>query len=146
MGHYKSNLRDLEFNLFEVFGTGQQLGTGPFADVDEETARGILAEVVRLAEGPLAESFADADRHPPVFDPATNSVTMPDSFKKSFQAYFNDAEWWRLELPTELGGMHAPRSLHWAAAELILGANPAIWMFSSGPSFAQLLWEIGTPS
>ena len=23
MGHYKSNVRDIEFNLFEVFGTDQ---------------------------------------------------------------------------------------------------------------------------
>ncbi|MCW2859606.1 MAG: acyl-CoA dehydrogenase domain protein [Actinoallomurus sp.] len=145
MGHYKSNLRDIEFNLFEFLGRQDVLGSGPFAEVDEDTARSALDEVNRLATGVLAESYEDADRHPPVFDPATNSVTMPESFKKSFQAYFNDAEWWRLELPTELGGMHAPRSLHWAAAELILGANPAIWMYSSGPSFAQLLWEIGTP-
>jgi alkylation response protein AidB-like acyl-CoA dehydrogenase len=145
MGHYKSNLRDIEFNLFEFLGRQDVLGSGPFAEVDEDTARSALDEVNRLATGVLAESFEDADRHPPVFDPATNSVTMPESFKKSFQAYFNDAEWWRLELPAELGGMHAPRSLHWAAAELILGANPAIWMYSSGPSFAQLLWAIGTP-
>jgi hypothetical protein len=145
MGHYKSNLRDIEFNLFEFLGRQDVLGSGPFAEVDEDTARSALDEVNRLATSVLAESYEDADRHPPVFDPATNSVTMPESFKKSFQAYFNDAEWWRLELPTELGGMHAPRSLHWAAAELILGANPAIWMYSSGPSFAQLLWEIGTP-
>jgi alkylation response protein AidB-like acyl-CoA dehydrogenase len=146
MGHYKSNLRDIEFNLFEVLGRQDILGSGPFGEVDEATARSALEEVNRLATGVLAESYEDADRHPPVFDPATSSVTMPESFKKSFKAYFNDAEWWRLELPTELGGMHAPRSLHWAAAELILGANPAIWMYSSGPSFAQLLWEIGTPS
>ena len=146
MGHYKSNLRDIEFNLFEVFGRQDVLGSGPFAEVDEATARSALEEVNRLATGVLASSFEDADRHPPVFDPATGSVTMPESFKKSFQAYFNDAEWWRLELPVELGGMHAPRSLHWAAAELVLGANPAIWMYSSGPSFAQLLWEIGTPA
>ncbi len=26
MGHYKSNLRDLEFNLFEVFGRQAVLG------------------------------------------------------------------------------------------------------------------------
>ena len=37
----------------------------------------MLAEVDRLAEGPLAASFADGDRNPPVFDPATHSVTMP---------------------------------------------------------------------
>ncbi|MFL6054324.1 MAG: acyl-CoA dehydrogenase family protein, partial [Actinoallomurus sp.] len=145
MGHYKSNLRDIEFNLFEVLGRQEILGTGPFGEVDEETARSVLDEVNRLATGVLAESFEDADRHPPVFDPETNTVTMPESFKKSFRAYYNDAEWWRLEIPTELGGMNAPRSLHWAVAELVLGANPAIWMFSSGPSFAQLLWRIGTP-
>ena len=28
MGHYKSNLRDIEFNLFEVLGRGDVLGTG----------------------------------------------------------------------------------------------------------------------
>jgi alkylation response protein AidB-like acyl-CoA dehydrogenase len=145
MGHYKSNLRDIEFNLFEVLGRQEILGSGPFGEVDEATARSALAEVNRLATGVLAESYEDADRHPPVFDPATHSVTIPDSFKKSFRAYFNDAEWWRLELPTELGGMHAPRSLHWAAAELILGANPALWLYAGGPSFAQLLWKIGTP-
>ncbi len=40
MGHYKSNLRDIEFNLFEVLGTGDLLGTGPFAEIDRDTARG----------------------------------------------------------------------------------------------------------
>jgi hypothetical protein len=143
MGHYRSNLRDIEFNLFEVLGRQHVLGDEPYPDLDEETARGILDEVNRLATGPLAESFADADRNPPAFDPATGSVTMPDSFKKSFQA-FMDAEWFRLGLPAELGGTSVPRSLAWAVAELILGANPAVWMYASGPSFAHFLYRIGT--
>jgi len=144
MGHYKSNVRDLEFNLFEVFGRREILGTGPFAEVDEDTARSVLDEVNRLATGPLAASFEDADRHPPVFDPATHSVTMPESFKRSYQAWV-DAEWWRLELQPELGGTPAPRSLVWAMAEMVLGANPAVWMFACGPAFARLLFELGTP-
>ena len=144
MGHYKSNLRDIEFNLFELLRRQDLLGSGPFADLDEETARGILDEVNRLATGPIAESFAEADRHPPVFDPATSSVRMPEGFKKSFAA-FMDAEWFRLELPPELGGTGAPRSLHWAVAELILGANPAVWMYASGGSMAHALWRMGTP-
>ncbi|MEV0972865.1 acyl-CoA dehydrogenase [Microtetraspora glauca] len=143
MGHYKSNIRDLEFNLFEVFGRGEILGGGPFQDIDQDTARSILDEVNRLATGPLAESFEDADRHPPVFDPATHTVTMPESFKKSYQAWV-DAEWWRMELQPELGGTPAPRSLVWSVAELVLGANPAVWMFGSGPAFARLLFELGT--
>ncbi|WP_169981841.1 MULTISPECIES: acyl-CoA dehydrogenase [unclassified Microbispora] len=144
MGHYKSNLRDLEFNLFEVFGRREILGTGPFAEVDEDTARSVLDEVNRLAVGPIADSFEDADRHPPVFDPATHSVTMPESFKRSYQAWV-DAEWWRLELQPELGGTPAPRSLVWAMAEMVLGANPAVWMFACGPAFSRLVFELGTP-
>jgi hypothetical protein len=144
MGHYKSNLRDIEFNLFEVLRRQDVLGTGPFEDVDPDTAHGILAEVERLASGPIAESFAEADRNPPVFDPATHSVAMPAGFKKSFKA-FMDAEWYRLELPDELGGTGAPRSLNWAVAELILGANPAVWMYASGASFSRALWWMGTP-
>src|SRR6478609_12241265 len=66
VSHYKSNIRDIEFNLFEVFGRGDVLGTGPFAEVDTETAREILSEVDRLAREDLAESFVDADRNPPV--------------------------------------------------------------------------------
>src|SRR6266567_2683911 len=143
MAHFKSNLRDIEFNLFEVLNRQKLLGSAPHANLDTETARGVLDEVNRLATGPLAESFADGDRHPPVFDPATHSVTMPESFARSFRA-FVDAEWFRLELPPELGGLDAPRSLCWSVAELVLGANPAIWMYASGAAFAKALYLLGT--
>src|SRR5690349_24008188 len=115
MGHFKSNVRDIEFNLFEVFGTDQILEKSPFADVDEDTARGMIAEVAKLAEGPLAESFADADRNPPVFDPETYTVKIPESFKKSYKA-LHDAEYWRVETLPELGGQLVPRTLVWALA------------------------------
>ncbi|MEU5188462.1 acyl-CoA dehydrogenase [Streptomyces klenkii] len=143
MGHYKSNLRDIEFNLFEVLGRDKLYGTGPFAEMDVETAKDILSEITRLSENELADSFADTDRNPPVFDPDTNTAPVPDTFKKSYQAYM-DAEWWRLGIPEEIGGTTAPRSLIWAYAESILGANPAIWMYSSGPAFAGILFDEGT--
>src|SRR5512142_1972912 len=102
--HYKSNLRDLEFVLFEVFDLAARLQNAPFSELDEETARGILDEVERLASGPLAESLVHSDRNPPVFDPATGSATLPEAFVRSFRAYM-DAEWWRMDLPEELGGL-----------------------------------------
>ncbi len=144
MSHYKSNLRDIKFNLFEVLRRQDLLGAPPYPDLDEETARSILDEVNRLATGPLADSFAETDRNPPVFDPATGTVRMPEGFKRSYRAYM-DAQWWRLQVPAGLGGIGAPRSLGWAVAELVLGANPAIWMYASGPSMAQVLWLLGTP-
>ncbi|MBD0692678.1 acyl-CoA dehydrogenase [Streptomyces sp. CBMA123] len=143
MGHYKSNLRDVEFNLFEVFGRDQVYGTGPYADMDVETAKNILSEIARLAENDLAASFTDTDRNPPVFDPETNTAPVPAAFKKSYQT-FMDAEWWRLGIPESIGGQVTPNSLIWAFAEQILGSNPAIWMYSSGPAFAGVIADEGT--
>lgn len=142
MPHYRSNLRDLEFNLFEVFGAADRMGSGPYTDMDPDTAREILREVDRLATGPLAEPFADADRNPPVYDPVTKTVTMPEGFKAAFRALM-DAEWWRLDLPESLGGTGAPPSLRWAASEMLLGSQPAAFMFMSGPGFASILDGIG---
>ncbi|GAB2480245.1 acyl-CoA dehydrogenase [Jatrophihabitans fulvus] len=142
MSHYKSNVRDLEFNLFEVFETAKTLETAPFADVDVDTARGMIAEVARLAEGPLAASFADADRNPPVYDPNTYSVTLPESFKKSWKALY-DSEWWRLETLPELGGQLVPRTVVWAIAEQVLGSNPALHMYMAGAPFAGILYANG---
>jgi alkylation response protein AidB-like acyl-CoA dehydrogenase len=144
MSHYKSNLRDIEFNLFEVLRRQDLLGQPPYPDLDEETARTIVAELNTMATGPLAASFADADRNPPVFDPATHEVHVPESLRASYRA-FMDAEWYRLSLPAELGGTQAPRSLNWAMAELILGSNSPVWMYGSGHTMARVLWELGTP-
>ncbi|SNT02562.1 acyl-CoA dehydrogenase [Rhodococcoides kyotonense] len=143
MGHYKSNLRDLEFNLFELFGLDESLSGDKFGDLDGEAARDMLREVVRLSEGPLAESFAEADRNPPVFDPETHTLKLPDSFKKSFKALY-DGEWWRVGLDEEIGGIAAPRNLGWAINEMLLGSQPAAFMYSAGPSFANVLFHNGT--
>ncbi len=142
MSHYKSNIRDIEFNLFEVLKRDEVLGEGPFADIDVDTARSILSEVDRLAREELAESFADADQNPPVFDPKTHTAPLPESFKKSYAAW-RDAEYWRLGTMAELGGTPAPSSFNWALGELVLGANPALWMYGAGPMFAGILFRNG---
>jgi alkylation response protein AidB-like acyl-CoA dehydrogenase len=143
VSHYKSNLRDIEFNLFEVFERGSLLGTPPFAEVDTETVRDILRQVDRMAREELADSLVSGDRNPPVFHPETSSVTMPAEFAKAYAAYM-DAEWFRLELPVELGGQPVPASVKWAVAELVLGANPAVHIYSAGPGFAHVVYRNGT--
>ena len=142
MSHYKSNLRDIEFNLFEVFGGKDRFGHAPFEDIDVDTAKDFLKNTEALATGPLSDTFASADRNPPVYDPATYSVTMPEDFKKAYQALM-DAEGWRLEIPEGLGGINGPPSLRWALAELVLGANPPAFMYMSGPGFAGILYNLG---
>jgi len=142
MSHYKHNLRDIEFNLFELLGRDQILGRGPYADLDAETARHMLQEMARLATDDLAASLADSDRNPPVFDPATHEVRLPESFKRSYRAFL-EAGFWHIDVPHEIGGTPAPPSLRWAMNEMVLGANPAIHMFASGFAFAHILWKLG---
>ncbi|QGG42928.1 acyl-CoA dehydrogenase [Aeromicrobium yanjiei] len=142
MSHYKSNLRDVEFNLFELFDRGSVYGTGVFEEIDQDTASSILGEVERLASTALAASFDDADRNPPVYDPEAKTVTMNPAFAKSYQAWM-DAEWWRIQIPEELGGQRGPASLIWSSSEFVLGANPAIWMYACGPAFARIVFENG---
>ena len=142
MSHYKSNVRDIEFNLFEVLGREEILGTDPYTDLDRETVSAILAEVDHLARTKLAESFADGDGALPVFDPKTHSVTLPEDIKKSFRALMGSGTW-QLELPAELGGQATPPSVQWAVHELNIGANPSVSLYSAGPKFAYMLWAVG---
>jgi alkylation response protein AidB-like acyl-CoA dehydrogenase len=142
MSHYKSNVRDIEFNLFEVFRRDEILGTGPYADLDRETVSAILAEADHFARTKLAESFADRDGNLPVFDPQVHSVTVPEPIKKSFRALMHSGAW-QLELPAELGGQLTPPSVQWAVHELNVGANPSVALYSAGPKFAYALWATG---
>ncbi|MFT4084872.1 MAG: acyl-CoA dehydrogenase [Nocardioides sp.] len=143
MSHYKSNLRDIEFNLFEVLGRDKILGTGPYAELDAETAREILAEVERISREDLAASYEESDRNPPVFDPATHTAPVPAAFKKSYDAWM-ESGFWSLQTHPAIGGTSAPPTLVWATAELILGANAPIWMYGAGPSFAAVVYNNGT--
>lgn len=142
MGHYIANLRDIQFCLYELLGRDQILGKGIFSEIDKETANGMLEEFKRLSENEIAASFVDGDRLGVEFDPKTGEGKLPESFKKSYRAYM-DGEWWRLDTPVELGGTFIPRSLRWAMAEMILGANPALHIYLSA-SFANVCFSLGT--
>ncbi len=139
MSHYISNLRDITFNLFEVLGRDEVLGHGPYEEMDHETALAVLDEIDHLARTKLAASFAESDAAPPVFDPATHTVTLNEAFKTSYRALMESGAW-QLEIPAELGGQATPPSLQWAVNELAVGANPAAFLYAAGPKFASVLW------
>ena len=144
MSHYSANLRDIEFCLFDLLERDKVMGTSLYSEVDRDTAMGMLEEMKRLCENDLAASFIEGDRVGTVFNKATGDVTLPASFKKSYEAYV-DGEWWRLDAPVDLGGMKIPPSVRWAIAEMVLGSNPAVHIYASGYAFAQVAYVLGTP-
>ena len=143
MNHYTANLRDIEFCLFDLLGRESILGSSLYKDLDRETVMGMLEEVKRLSENDLAASFVDADRRGVEFDKATGSVTLPESLKKSYRSYI-DGEWWRVDAPVELGGMAIPLSVRWAIAEMVLGSNASVHLYSTGASMAHVAYMLGT--
>lgn len=142
MGHYKSNVRDIEFNLFEMFDTDEVLKSGAFGDLDTDTVKVMLEEASKLAEGPVSAAFESSDRVPPTFDPETHEVSLPAELKESVNAW-TEAGWDKLGVDEEIGGITAPTTVSWAINEFMCGALPAGFFYLAGPAFANLLYKNG---
>jgi alkylation response protein AidB-like acyl-CoA dehydrogenase len=142
MSHYKSNLRDLEFNLFEVFDYADYFAKEPFEDFDRETSMDILREVERLAREDYAASFVDGDRIK--LELVDGEIKLPESVKASLAA-LHEGGWDLLGLPKPMGGHGAPQLLRWASAELFAGANAGVNLYVSGPLMAAVITLEGTP-
>ena len=95
--------------IVDGFASRRAKGTARLVKYLREVDR--LGGAARQAEGPLGESFADADRNPPTFDPETHAVTLPESFKKSLRAW-QQGEWFRIGLSETVGGV-----ITWSASQ-----------------------------
>jgi alkylation response protein AidB-like acyl-CoA dehydrogenase len=143
MSHYRSNLRDIEFNLFEVLGAEGYYGAGPFASMDSDQARMLIGEFERFTRTSMwAESFAPADREPLQLSPE-GDVTIPASLEQAMREYY-EAGWHLLPLPESLGGTGAPPTMRWIAAELAAGGNATASLWPIGPLMAGIIDKVGT--
>jgi len=140
MSHYKSNLRDIEFNLFEVNRVQDYVEDG-WPGLDRDTMADILVEMERLAREDYAASYVDQDRI--ALELVDGEVKIPDAVKKSVNA-FKEGGWGRLGLPEEMDGMPVPPSLAWAISEMLLAANTTAQFYAGGNLFARVLFEEGT--
>ena len=143
--HYKPNLRDTFFQLFEVLSIqSTTLGKAPFDTMDEDAARAAIEGFLEIMQSAWAPAFAEGDRIGATFDGKGN-VTLPPGFRKALTAYY-EGGWNKLELPEHLGGYGAPPSVQWAAFEMMAGANPAVCFYMLGNPMAKIIDELGTPA
>ncbi|WP_030689069.1 acyl-CoA dehydrogenase [Streptomyces sp. NRRL B-1347] len=141
--HYRTNLRDIRFNLFELFGLEKVLKAS-CPELDADTAWTLVTEADRIAREHIAPSWAAGDRDPARLDPATGQVRVPEACRPAYQALLACGAW-QLGLPEDLGGTPSPRLLRWAVTELLVGANPAVATYHGAPVLAELLHRHGTP-
>ncbi|MBX5483371.1 MAG: acyl-CoA dehydrogenase [Myxococcaceae bacterium] len=141
--HYKSDLRDLFFNLFEFYDIGRtSLGKAPFGAMDETTAKEALTAFEKLCSTELAASFVEADHTPLQLD-GDGNVTLPEALKTSMRTFY-ESGWHLLDLPEHLGGMGAPPSVRWAAFELLVGSNAPLGFYVFGGFIATIIDRLAT--
>jgi alkylation response protein AidB-like acyl-CoA dehydrogenase len=143
VSHYKPPVRDLQFNLLEVLPWHRVTEAPAYSDLDPENLRELIAEVSRLSENVVAESFVESDRHPPTFDPESHTVKLSEPFKRSVRAVL-DGGWAKMGIAEEVGGTPMPRVLVWGLQELILGAHPAVFFYIGGAGFASIFHKLAT--
>ncbi len=143
--HYKSNLRDIFFNLFEVLDINHTvLSHPPYTNLDESMIREALKAFETLCVDKIASSFAEGDQVPLRLDSEGN-VYLPEGLKKSLKAFY-DGDWQRFDAPEELGGFNAPKSVYWAGFEMLVGANPPVALYTFGAFGGELIGQLGTPA
>lgn len=143
MSHYKSNLREIAFQLFDVLEVHKtSLGVAPFVSFDRATAESTLEAVEAFVQAQWAPSFAADDRAGTTHDGKGN-VTLPTGLANALRAYYA-ADWHLLDQPEARGGMGAPPSVAWAAFELIMGGNAAACFYTLGGHIAKVIDSLGT--
>ena len=144
--HYKPNLRDVFFNLFEVLEIQSSvLGKAPFESMDEDTARQSLEAFLEVLQAKWTPTFATGDLEGGAQFDGKGNVTLPKGYKEALNAYY-DGGWNNFELPERLGGFGAPPSVRWAAFELMAGANPSVCFYVLGCFMTTIVDALGTPA
>ena len=139
MTHYRSNLTDLEFNLFDVLGVQDHLAS--FSDLNEDTARDILREVERFAREEWAKSFVVADRTPLRLE--DGEIHLPSEVLESL-AKLREVGWDRLGVPDWVGltgarwmrivpreGVQEPQRHSWRSDQVICSGPASPWALAS---------------
>src|SRR4051812_28076740 len=105
LNHYKANLRDLQFLLWEQFHLDELLGKEPYANWGREEVDTVLSELYAWCSKTLGtcNSIGDAVGCKLV----DGKVITPPGFKEAWKSLF-EAGWRTLAVPEKFGGQGGP--------------------------------------
>ena len=124
--YFKSDLRDIEFALFEQFNLRGLMESAPFNHITEEDVRLILKEAQTFASEVLGPTMQTSDREGCTLTP--EGVKVPKVLHTAWKQYYENG-WNTLTLAEKYGGQGAPGMLGVAVAEMLVAANVAFNMY-----------------
>lgn len=120
MALYRTDLRDIFFNLFEL------LEVHKLAGAKDSDLKDIIREFDKYTANEVFPTRKDSDI--PGAKLINGNVVVPDSFKKANDQFYQNG-WMGLGYPEELGGMPAPQSIATTCTAIATGANVAFSMY-----------------
>ncbi|MCX5850290.1 MAG: acyl-CoA dehydrogenase [Deltaproteobacteria bacterium] len=124
------DLRDINFQLFEVFKIGETLlGKGRYVDYDTDTCKMVLDQAAKFAETEIAPTYPDEVHRKPV--EATfkdGKVTTPEAYKRLYKLYCEGGYMATADEP-EVGGQGFPACIAAACANMFLSTNQSFLMY-----------------
>lgn len=140
--HYKCNMRDIYFNLFEMHPMAEAVfGQAPYEHLDVGTAKELLQSTLDVVMDKYSTSYVDGDRIAMQLD-AEGNVTLPASLTDAMKTFL-EGGLHLMDVPEEIGGIGAPRSLYWASFEMQSGANAPLGFYLFGSNSIEMINEFG---
>ena len=135
--------RDQQFVIWEQMKCEEILKHETYHEFNKKTCDMIIAEARTLAIKELLPLLAEGDELGVSFDDGV--VTVPESFHRVYKL-IQEGEWNNLGVPQDMGGQGAPAFVGAAAAEYFLGANWALYCYTTmGNGTAHIINLYGTP-
>lgn len=121
MARYQSDLKDINFNLFDLLEV-QQYAEG----YEAQDLKEIISQFDKFVENEVWSVREEGDKVGVKLSDGV--VSTPPGFKKANQAYYENG-WFGLSYPEEIGGMPAPEAIRGACESLAIGANVSWSMY-----------------
>lgn len=143
VNHFKADLQELEFSLFQQFRLTDLFASAPFEHMTEEDARMILREAHTFAGEIIGPTLQSSDATGAVLE--GDRVKAPGEMREIWRQYY-EGGWNTLSMPEEDGGQGAPQLLSMAVNEMMSAANTAFYMYPALTNGAAgVIRAFGTP-
>lgn len=137
MADYKTDLRDINFNLFETLKVHEKS-----EDYGEQDLKEIVSQFDYFTGNEIFPTRIPGDEKGVHLK--DGAVTVPEEFHQANQSFYENG-WFALGYPEEIGGMPVPWAVTFACKSIGIGANVAFSMYHGLTAGAlNVIHEIGS--
>jgi alkylation response protein AidB-like acyl-CoA dehydrogenase len=120
MGRYRTDLRDLNFNLFEVLNVQEH------SEMSADDLKEIVSELDKFLEKEIFPAREKSDHEGVKL--IDGKVKVPECLRPGHKAFYDNG-WFALGMPEDWGGTKVPEAVSFTSFSLATGANVSWYMY-----------------